>query len=145
MKTLTLGNARLAAFMAIAGALSVSAPRAIASSHREAPLISQDPTVDNTDLYAWRDMANPAMVNLVACFDPFEDPAGGPNFFRFSDDALYEIKIDNNGDALPDISFQFRFHTSIGNGETFLYNTGPITSLNDPDFNLRQTYDLSVM
>lgn len=114
-----------------------------ASSHREAPLISLDPSVDNTDVYAFLSPLNNGTVTLIANFIPFETPTGGPNFYRFDESALYEIHIDNNGDAVEDITYQFRFNTTIRNPNTFLYNTGPITSLDDPDWNLRQTYSVT--
>ena len=84
-----------------------------ASSHREAPLISNDPQADNTDVYAFVSPDAPDTVTLIASFIPFEDPAGGPNFYQFGDNVLYEIKIDNNGDGVEDITYQFRF-TSHG-------------------------------
>src|SRR5207244_2916982 len=74
---------------------------------------------------------------------PCEEPAGGPNFFQFGDDVLYEIKIDNDGDARADVVYQFRFKTTITNPSTFLYNTGPITALDSPSWNLRQTYSVT--
>jgi hypothetical protein len=116
-----------------------------ASSHREAPLITQDPVADNTDVYAFRSPDRPDTVTLVADWIPFEEPAGGPNFFNFGDDVLYQIHVDNNADAEPDITYEWRFTTEIQNPNTFLYNTGPITSINDPDFNYRQFYDLTVV
>ncbi len=64
------------------------------SSHREAPEISKDPVADNTDVYAFVDPVDPTKVTLIANYIPFEEPAGGPNFFQFGDDVLYEIKID---------------------------------------------------
>ena len=115
-----------------------------ASSHREAPSISQDPTADNTDVYAFRSPDKPDTATLIANFVPFEEPAGGPNFYRFSDDVKYEIKVDNNGDGEEDVTYQFRFRTETRNPNTFLYNTGPITrGLDDPNRNLYQTYTLS--
>jgi hypothetical protein len=115
-----------------------------ASSHREAPLISGDPLADATDVYAFVSPDAPDTVTLIASWIPFEDPAGGPNFYRFGDNILYEIKIDNNGDAAEDISYQFRFTSQVRNPNTFLYNTGPITrGLDDPNRNLYQTYTLS--
>jgi hypothetical protein len=114
-----------------------------ASSHREAPLISQDPLADNTDVYAFVSPANPDRVTLLANFIPFEAPYGGPNFFKFDDNVLYEIMVDNNGDAVEDITFQFKFRTEVRNPNTFLYNTGPITSLDSPNFNVRQFYTLT--
>jgi hypothetical protein len=114
-----------------------------ASSHREAPLISNDPQADNTDVYAFVSPDNPDTVTIIASYIPFEDPAGGPNFYRFGDSVLYEIKIDNNGDAAEDISYQFRFTSVITNPNTFLYNTGPIRALDDPNRNMYQTYTVS--
>ena len=113
------------------------------SSHREAPLISGDPKADATDLFAFVSPDSPTTATLIANYLPFAEPAGGPNFYSFDDLVLYEIKIDNNGDAKEDISYQFRFKTKIQNPDTFLYNTGAITSLTDPDFNIRQTYDVT--
>ena len=115
-----------------------------ASSHREAPLISGDPLADTTDVYAFMSPDAPDMVTLIASWVPFEDPQGGPNFYRFGDNVLYEIKIDNNGDAVEDITYQFRFTSQTRNPNTFLYNTGPITrGLDDPNRNLYQTYTMS--
>ena len=113
------------------------------SSHREAPEISKDPVADNTDVYAFVDPTDPTKVTLIANYIPFEEPAGGPNFFQFGDDVLYEIKIDNDGDARADIIYRFRFNTRITNPATFLYNTGPITALTSPSWNLRQTYSVT--
>ncbi len=114
-----------------------------ASSHREAPLISGDPLADNTDLYAFVSPVNSDRVTLIANFIPFQEPSGGPNFFKFDDNVLYEIMIDNNGDAREDVTYQFRFTTRVLNADTFLYNTGTITSLDSPAFNVRQTYTLT--
>jgi hypothetical protein len=116
-----------------------------ASSHREAPLISQDPTADNTDLYAFVSPDRPNTVTMVANYIPLESPAGGPNFPAFDDTVLYEIHVDNNGDASEDLTYQFRFHTETRNPETFLYNTGPITSLDDPNWNRPQTYSVTLV
>ena len=113
-----------------------------ASSHREAPLTSQDPLADNTDVYAFVNPARPDRVTLIANFIPFEEGYGGPNFFKFDDNVLYEIMVDNDGDAVEDVTYQFRFRTSIGNPNTFLYNTGQITSLDSTTFNVKQFYDV---
>src|SRR5579859_3425659 len=113
------------------------------SSHREAPEISKDPVADNTDVYAFVSPDRPDMVTLITNYIPLEGPAGGPNFYEFGDDVLYEIHIDNNGDAIPDITYQFRFQTQVRNEETFLYNTGPITSLNSANWNRRQFYTVT--
>jgi hypothetical protein len=111
-----------------------------ASSHREAPIISTDPLADNTDVYAFVHSSDQTKLNIIACFNPLEEPAGGPNFSKFGTDVLYEIKIDNVGDRLPHIIYQFEFQDIVGNQNTFLYNTGSVTSNTDPDLNVRQTY-----
>ena len=116
-----------------------------ASSHSEAPLISQDPRADNTDLYAFVSPDDTNTVTMVANFIPLEQPASGPNFPTFDDSVLYEIKVDNNGDGRDDLSYQFRFHTITRNPNTFLYNTGPITSLDSTNWNRPQYYDLSLV
>jgi len=108
------------------------------SSHKEAPGISNDAAADNTDVYAFVSPDKPDTVTLIANFVPLEDPAGGPNFFEFGDDVLYEIHIDNNGDAKPDVTYQFRFTTTYQDKNTFLYNVGPIDSLTSPNWNRRQ-------
>jgi hypothetical protein len=114
-----------------------------ASSHREAPLISEDPAADNTDTYVFRSPDRPDTVTLVGNWIPLEEPAGGPNFNKFGDDVKYTLNVDNDGDAVDDIVYEFRFRTSVQNQNTFLYNTGPITSLDDPDFNIRQSYSVA--
>jgi Domain of unknown function (DUF4331) len=113
------------------------------SSHREAPEISKDPVADNTDVYAFVSPDDSDTVTLIANYIPLEGPAGGPNFFEFGDDVLYEIHIDNDGDAVDDIIYQFRFQTTLQNPNTFLYNTGPISSLDDPNWNKRQFYTVT--
>jgi len=115
------------------------------SSHREAPSISQDPVADNADTYAFVSPDDPTTVTIITNYVPLQGPPGGPNFFEFGDDVLYSIYIDNDGDALPEITYQFRFHTKYRNTETFLYNTGPIDSLDSPNWNKRQFYDVSVI
>jgi hypothetical protein len=113
-----------------------------ASSHREAPLIAQDPMADNTDVYAFVDPNDPDFVTLIANFIPLQKPDGGPSFYQFDPNVVYEIHIDNNADAVEDITFQWRFTTEIRNPGTFLYATGQVTSLDDPDLNVRQFYRL---
>jgi hypothetical protein len=115
------------------------------SSHREAPAISQDPVADNADTYAFVSPDDPTMVTMITNYVPLEGPPGGPNFFEFGDDVLYSIYIDNDGDALAEIEYQFRFRTTLQNEDTFLYNTGPIGSLTDPNWNKRQLYSVSVV
>ncbi|MER5526654.1 DUF4331 domain-containing protein [Streptomyces sp. NPDC002677] len=118
---------------------------ASASSHREAPLISGTPQYDNTDLYAFVSPDKPDTTTIVSDYIPFEEPAGGPNFYQFADDAQYDIHIDNNGDALDDLIFRYTFHTQIKNKKTFLYNTGVVDNLTDPDLNVTQSYDIDLI
>jgi Domain of unknown function (DUF4331) len=115
------------------------------SSHREAPEISKDPVADSTDVYAFVSPDNPSTVTLIANYIPLQLPSGGPNFFEFGDDVLYEIHIDNNGDGQAEISYQFRFSTTVRDPDTFLYNTGPIESLTSPNWNRVQSYDVAVV
>ncbi|MEU0336099.1 DUF4331 domain-containing protein [Streptomyces sp. NPDC006193] len=131
--------------LAAAGAAALEPGAASASSHREAPLISGTPQYDNTDLYAFVSPDKPDTTTIVADWIPFEDPAGGPNFYTFADDAQYDLHIDNNGDARGDLVFRYTFKTRTRNGNTFLYNTGPVTSLDDPDLNVTQTYDIELI
>ena len=126
------------------GVFGLSRP-ADASSHREAPFIGGDPEADATDVYAFRSPDKPNTVTLIANYVPLEVAAAGPNFYKFGEDVLYEINVDNDGDAKDDISFQLTFRNRINNGDTFLYNTGQITSLNDSDLNQEQFYSLSVL
>jgi hypothetical protein len=125
----------------LAGALV--APLAGASSHREAPAISKDPTADNTDVYAFVSPDRPSTVTLVANYIPFEEPAGGPNFFEFDPTVLYEIHVVNDTNSDATITYQFRFETEVRNPETFLYNTGQIGSIADPNWNRPQFYSVS--
>jgi hypothetical protein len=104
-----------------------------ASSHREAPLISEDPVADNTDLYAFVSPDAPDDLTVIANWIPLEEPASGPNFWKFGDDVLYEINIDNDGDARDDVVYEFRFQTTIPNPDTYLYNTAPIEVVTDGD------------
>ena len=108
------------------------------SSHREAPEISKDPVADNTDTYAFVSPDKPNTVTLIANFIPSQIPEGGPNFYEFGDDVLYEINISNRGKAQDDITYQFRFTTMIRNPNTFLYNTGQITKITDATWNRPQ-------
>lgn len=134
-----LGAAGLGAMLALGVAT------ASASSHREAPAITEDPTADNTDLYAFRSPDAPNTVTLIASYNPLELPYGGPNFHRFSDNALYEIHVDNDGDCSKDITFQFQFRTRVMNGNTFLYNVGPIDGIDSANLNVKQYYTVRML
>src|SRR5258707_4480116 len=113
------------------------------SSHREAPEISKDPVADNTDTYAFVSPDRPDTVTLITNYIPLEGPAGGPNFYEFGDDVRYDIHVDNDGDADPDVTYRFQFTTRLRNPDTFLYNTGPIASLDSPNWNRRQLYSVT--
>lgn len=124
----------------------VAAP-VLASSHSEAPLIARDRFADNTDTYAFRSIepGREGFVTLIANYIPFQQPSGGPHFFRFDDTVRHEIKIDNTGDGVEDIVYQIEFYTKIKNGETVLGQGAVnkdvvITSLKDEDYNEPQTF-----
>src|SRR4051812_32845890 len=118
------------------GALSVGAAlvagggdTVTASSHREAPAIAEDQYGDNTDVYAFISPQSPDRMVIVADYVPLLLPTSGPNFYKFSSNARYEVHIDNDGDAVPDLTYRWEFKDSIKNGNTFLYNTGTIDLL----------------
>jgi len=116
------------------------------SSHREAPEISKDPVADSSDLYAFVSPDDPNTVTLIANYVPLQQPAGGPNFYEFGDDVLYEIHIDNDGDGDADIKYQFQFYTVLTNQgpiDIFLYNTGQIKHLTDTTWNRKQFYSVT--
>ncbi|MEP6892916.1 MAG: DUF4331 domain-containing protein [Gaiellaceae bacterium] len=106
----------LAALVAVVKGTGPSA--ASASSHREAPLISEDPSADLTDLYAFRSPDKPDTLTVIANVLPGEDPAAGPNYYTFSPTARYNLKIDTNGDVKPDVIYRFQFQRK--NGPFFL-------------------------
>ncbi|SHM21299.1 DUF4331 domain-containing protein [Cryptosporangium aurantiacum] len=139
---------RAAAAVAAAAALTalglpaLAPGGATASSHREAPTISGFPQYDDTDVYAFVSPDKPDSVTLIANWIPFEEPAGGPNFYPFATDARYELNVDNNGDAKRDITYRWQFTSTYASKDTFLHNTGPVTSLDDKDLNFWQTYRL---
>jgi hypothetical protein len=132
------------------------ASAAFASSHREGPYIAGQPKVDATDLYMFRsyESGRQGFVTILANYMPFQDPQGGPNFYMFDPNALYEIHIDNNGDAVEDITFQFRFeNTSKDTALTVggksvkipLINSGTIGSVNPATLNVRETYGITMV
>jgi hypothetical protein len=135
-------------------ALAWGAPAARASSHAEAPMISEDPQADNTDLYLFKSPEDPTKIVVISNFIPAEEPSGGPNYKLFSDDVLYEIKVDRNNDGHEDVAYQFQFKTTIQTPGTFLNFLGPIDKLTtdgsavdsgsnvNPLYNRYQTYTL---
>jgi hypothetical protein len=145
----------LAALMA-AGSAMLAAGTAHASSHREAPFISARPKVDATDFYMFAsyEAGRDGYVTLLANYQPLQDPYGGPNYFSMDENALYEIHIDNNGDAREDISFQFRFKNKL-NGVTLpiggknvaipLIQAGTVANVKDAALNLNESYTVDVV
>ncbi|PZS37992.1 MAG: hypothetical protein DLM62_16140 [Pseudonocardiales bacterium] len=132
------GTTVLAATMAGMG------PQADASSHREAPLISGLPQLDNTDVYAFTSPDNPDTVTMIADWIPFEEPNGGPNFYPWAEGAHYDLNIDSNGDGRPDTTYRWQFHNvDHRDGKTFLYNNGVVRDLNDPTLLFKQNYTLT--
>ncbi|MBV8257489.1 MAG: DUF4331 domain-containing protein [Actinobacteria bacterium] len=146
MKKLAVGLllAAVAVGLALVAARGGGPQSATASSHREAPLIAQDPTADNTDLYAFVSPDKPDTATIISNWIPGEDPAAGPNWYTFSPTARYDIYADTNGDGKPDVTWQFRFKdmpgqfflgntqqsytvTKIANGKTTVVGSGLLT------------------
>jgi Domain of unknown function (DUF4331) len=143
--------------------LLVVAGGAIASSHREAPGITNSPKVDGTDFYMFRSYEGVAAngsggrsdyVTLLANYQPLQAPYGGPNYFQMDPNALYEIHVDNNGDAVEDVTFQFRFKNTLKSialpiGASSvpipLIQAGAVSALNDPNLNVNETYEVKVV
>jgi hypothetical protein len=134
---------RRIALVAALVAAAIAVPLSLGSSHREAPLTSIDPTGDDTDLYAFTAKDAPGALTVVANWIPFEDPAGGPNFYRFDDRAHYYINIDNTGDGAPDVRYQFAFKTKVKDPNSFLYALPGVSSINDPKLNVTQSYTVT--
>jgi len=130
-------------FTAVLALATLIPAAALASSHSEAPGTTKDRLADDTDLYAWVANDAPDAVTLVGNWVPLLEPNSGPNFASFDDDATYYINIDNVGDSKKHIRFEFEFNTTRRTGATFLYNFGQVTSLDDPELNVRQTYTLT--
>lgn len=162
---------KLRGVLASLAALLLAAPPGPAANHREAPITALDHKADITDVFAFRSYDGGAMprVTLILCVDPLQEPANGPNWFPFDPDILYEIKIDNNNDALEDVVFQFRFTTEqrlpnlfqvyagSGSGAAAPPNSPPpvtpgtlivppkIMSFGDPGFGQRQSYSVTMI
>jgi hypothetical protein len=144
----------------MAALLLAAAGPAGAASHREAPFITTSPKVDATDFYLFRsyEPGRADYVTLIANYQPLQDAYGGPNYFAMDPNALYEIHVDNNGDAKEDLSFQFRFSNTLangGNGVTLpiggknvaipLVQAGQVANLRDPSLNLAEKFSLTVV
>jgi len=166
MKMKWIGGALLLAVAAL------PAQPSRASSHREAPFIARMPKVDGTDFYMFRSYegiavdgsgGRSAYTTFIANYQPLQAPYGGPNFFTMDPDAIYEIHVDNSGDGVEDLTFQFDFDTALQGGSGFaldvgpagntksmaipLTNFGPIgsTTLTDPEQNVLETYTLKII
>jgi hypothetical protein len=147
--------------VATAAALaSLTSLTALASSHREAPFITTAPKVDGTDFYMFRsyEAGRTDYVTLIANYLPLQDAYGGPNYFKMDSNALYEIHLDNNGDAKEDITFQFRFNNKLANGGKGvelniggknvaipLTQAGTVANLSDANLNVAETYSVNVV
>ncbi|HEY6878762.1 MAG TPA: DUF4331 family protein, partial [Polyangiales bacterium] len=143
-----------------AGALLALAPRAaLASSHREAPFITKNPKTDATDFYMFKsyEPGRQDYVTIIANYQPFQESYGGPNFFMLDPEAVYDINIDNNGDAKEDLTFRFEFNNDLvnrGNGLTVdaggkqtavpLINIGPVSANDMANQNVKESYTLQV-
>jgi len=137
--------------------LATLAGPVLASSHREAPGITEMPKVDNTDVYAFRsyEPGREGFVTLIANFQPGENPGDGPNYYTMDPDAIYEIHVDNTGDAVEDLTFQFRFTNTLKNdtgktvtvgGKTLpiaLRQIGPISAPGDANLGEDETYTVT--
>jgi len=133
----------LAVIFAAVLAAAIAVPLGFGSSHREAPNIALDPAADNTDVYAYTADDAPKALTIAADWIPGQVPANGPNFFRFDDRAHYYVNIDNTGDGVADLRYEFEFNTKTQNPNSFLY-AGPGTQdFNDPGLNVVQRYDLT--
>ncbi|NRR31246.1 DUF4331 domain-containing protein [Oxalobacteraceae bacterium] len=156
MTTLYNKTALVAAVLGTLLASALPGP-AYASSHREAPFIARAPKVDATDFYMFRSFepGRDKFVTLIANYVPLQDAYGGPNYFALDPDALYEIHIDNDGDAREDLTFQFRFKNTnkdsqftVGGKKVsipLVINGGAIDSVNPPGLNVRETYSVDVV
>jgi hypothetical protein len=146
--------------LAVAALAAINGHMAMASSHREAPFITTQPKVDATDFYMFRsyESGRSDYVTLIANYLPLQDAYGGPNYFALDPNALYEIHIDNDGDAKEDLSFQFRFRNTLAaNGAGIsldiggksiaipLIQAGDVSNLKDAALNVAETFTLNVV
>jgi Domain of unknown function (DUF4331) len=134
---------RLIIVLAALAAAAIAVSLSFGSSHREAPGISLDPAADNTDTYAWTANNAPGAITVAANWIPNQNPANGPNFFRFDDKARYYVHFDNTGDGRPDVSYLFRFRTRTRNPNSFLYAAPGASGYNDPKLNVIQRYSIT--
>jgi hypothetical protein len=154
-----MSRIRYAAAPLAAAVLAACASMSMASSHREAPFIATSPKVDGTDFYMFRsyEAGRTDYVTLIANYQPLQDAYGGPNYFSMDPNALYEIHVDNNGDAREDITFQFRFSNKLAGGTGValpiggknvaipLIQAGQVANVNDANLNLGESFSVSVV
>jgi hypothetical protein len=139
-------------------AATACAGLALASSHREAPFITEMPKVDATDFYMFNsyEQGRNGYVTIIANYQPFQTSYGGPNYFQMDPDALYQIHIDNDGDAREDLTFSFRFNNDLDaislniGGQMVpvpLYNVGAIQAItgNDPNLNIEESFTVDLV
>ncbi|MEA2448630.1 MAG: hypothetical protein QOG63_562 [Thermoleophilaceae bacterium] len=134
---------KISLIAAIVAAALVAAALSIGSSHREAPNTANDPTADDTDVYAFSANDAPGSLTVVANWIPLEDPAGGPNFFNFDPKAHYYVNVDNTGDGRYDVRYEFAFKTHVRNPNSFAAALPPVNSLSDKNLNVYQTYTVT--
>lgn len=148
---------RFAVGTAVAAGLALGASPAFASSHREAPNITKIPKVDNTDVYAFTsyEPGRQDFVTIIANFQPGENPGDGPNYYTMDPDAIYEIHVDNDGDAVENLTFQFKFTNTLVNDKGITVNVGgkdlsialrqagPIAAPNDPNLGENESYTVT--
>lgn len=138
MRRMTVLAAALPSSLA---AVAVAVTLSAGSSHREAPLTSADPLGDDTDVWFFTPKANPDQVAVVANWVPFEDPAGGPNFYRFDDRARYYINFDNTGDGSADVRYRFEFKTTF-NDKNYLHSLAEVRDIDSPNLFQKERFDL---
>lgn len=149
LRTLTLA-------LAVSTAVALPGLTVQASSHREAPFITEIPKVDGTDFYAFMsyEAGRAGFITLVANYVPLQDPYGGPNYFSMDPEGLYEIHVDNNGDAIEDITFQFRFKNTLKDiqlnigGKSVsipLINSGQIAAGDTANLNVEESYRVTIV
>jgi hypothetical protein len=149
--------------LSLLAAAACAAGLSVASSHREGPFITTSPKVDATDFYMFRSYEGVAAngsggrgdyVTLIANYQPLQDPYGGPNYFQMDPNALYEIHVDNNGDAKEDLTFQFRFNNKLNNvslpigGKSIaipLIQAGSVANVSDANLNVSETYTVNLV
>ena len=129
--------------LAALAAMAIAVTMAVGSSHREAPGTMLNPSADDTDLYAFTAKDAPGALTVVGNWIPGQNPANGPNFFRFDDRARYYLNFDNNGDGKKDLAYRFKFTTSVRNKNSFLYALPGASGYDDPKLNVLQRYSIT--